>query len=149
MGDMIEPKEIELPDQSGKTHKFIISKFSAFDGREICTQYPLSALPKLGDYKANEEILQKMLGYVAVPMPNGAAPLRLTTRELANNHLKDWELLAKLELALMQYNTSFFFEGRSSTFLRALAEKVHPFLSAILTTSLAQLSATTRQPSGN
>ena len=61
MPDLIEPKEIELPDQGGKPQKFIISKFSAFDGREICTQYPMSALPKLGDYKANEEILQKML----------------------------------------------------------------------------------------
>ena len=61
MGPLLEPKEIELPDQSGKLHKFIISKFSAFDGREICTQYPMSALPKLGDYKANEEILQKIV----------------------------------------------------------------------------------------
>ena len=147
--ELIEPKEIELPDQGGKPHKFIISKFSAFDGREICTQYPMSALPKLGDYKANEEILQKMLGYVAVPMPNGAAPLRLSTREVAENHVKDWELLAKLELALMQYNTSFFFEGRSSVFLKALADKLHPFLSAILTTSLAQLSQTIKQPSTN
>ena len=69
------------------------------------------------DYKANEEILQKMLGYVAVPMPNGAQPLRLSTREVASNHIRDWEQLAKLELALMQYNTSFFLpeEARNSS----------------------------------
>lgn len=149
MPDLIEPKEIEVPDQGGKPQKFIISKFSAFDGREIVTQYPMSALPKLGDYKTNEEILQKMLSYVAVPMPNGAAPLRLSTEEVASNHIRDWEQLAKLELALMQYNTSFFFAGRSSEFLKAVAEKLHPFLASILTSSLASLSQTIKQPSTN
>ena len=82
-----------------------------------------------------------MLGYVAVPMPNGAAPLRLSTREVAENHVRDWELLAKLELALMQYNTRFFFEGRSSDFLKALADKLHPFLSAILTNIIGSIIA--------
>jgi hypothetical protein len=149
MADLIEPKEIELTGQNGKPVKFIISKFTAFDGREFFTQYSLSALPKLGDYKVNEEILQKMLCYVAVPMPNGATPLRLATRDVVLNHVGDWELLAKLELALMQYNTSFFFAGKGSTFLKGLAEKLHPLLSAILTTSLAQLSQMAKQPSEN
>jgi hypothetical protein len=146
MPDFIEPKEIEITDQGGKVRKFIVSKFPAFQGREICTQYPLSALPKLGDYKANEEILLKMMSYVAVPMPNGAAPLPLSTSELINNHSGDWETLAKLELALMQYNVSFFFEGRSSIFLKGLAEKLHPFLISILTALSAHSSQVGKPP---
>jgi hypothetical protein len=148
MADLLEPKEIELTDQAGAPHKYIISKFPAFDGREICTQYPLSALPKLGDYKVNEEILLKMMRYVAVPLKQGA-PQRLETRELVNNHVKDWELLAKLEMQLMEYNTSFFFEGRASIFLKGLGEKLHPLIVSILTASLAQLSQAIKQPSGN
>ena len=115
MPEMIDPKEIEVTTQRGELKKFIISKFPAFIGREICTQYPMSALPKLGDYRANEEILLKMMGFVAVPIKDGN-PLRLSTRELIDNHVDSWETLAKLELELMQYNCSFFLpeEARSS-----------------------------------
>lgn len=149
MVGLLEPKEIEVSEPSGASpHKFIISKFPAFDGREICTQYPLSALPKLGDYKVNEEIVLKMMNYVAVPMKAGE-PLRLSTRELVNNHVKSWEVLAVLELQLMQYNCSFFLEGKASIFLKELGSKLHPWITSILTASLAQLSQAVKPPSTN
>ena len=56
---MLEPKEIEI---EGK--KYIITKIPAVQGREILTQYPITAMPKIGQYKATEELMFKMMKYV-------------------------------------------------------------------------------------
>ena len=54
--DLIQPKEIEV---SGKIYR--ISKFPATVGREIVAKYPVSNMPKLGDYKVREEIMTKLM----------------------------------------------------------------------------------------
>ena len=91
---MIEPvlRDIELPD--GSTKAFTISKFDSIAGREIVTQYPISGLPKIGDYKVNEEIMLKMMTFVSVQV--GEASVVLSTRELITNHVPDWAVLGRL-----------------------------------------------------
>lgn len=131
---MIEPKEFEV---NGKT--FILSKFPAVQGREIVAKYPLSAMPKLGDYAVNEETMLKLMSFVGVPRESGE-PLALTTRGLVDNHCKDWETLAKIEMAMMEYNCSFFGNGKGSTFLEAIAAKAQAFLSRTLMDLSAQSS---------
>lgn len=145
---MLEPKEIEIvPPGGGVARKYIISKFPAFEGREIVTQYPLTAIPKVGVYSENAAILLKMMYYVAVKTEGG--DLRLTTIELINNHIPSWEMLAYIEKEIMQYNCSFFFEGRVSILLKSFAEKLPPLITSILTASLAQLSKAAKPPSTN
>lgn len=129
---MISPKEIEVTDQSGKVRRFILSKFPAVQGREIVAKYPLSAMPKLGDYAVNEETMLKLMAFVGVPR-EGAEPLMLTTRGLVDNHCGDWETLARVEIAMMEYNVSFFANGKGSTFLEAIVAKAQAFLSQTLT----------------
>ena len=51
--DMLQPKEFKTTDQSGTERTYILSKFPAVQGREIISKYPLSAMPKLGDYAVN------------------------------------------------------------------------------------------------
>ena len=145
---MIEAKEtdIELPD--GKFKTFIISKFSAVAGREIVTQYPVSALPKLGDYATNEEIMLKIMAHVAVPQGD-RSPLILTSRALVDNHVPDWETLAKLEWSMMEYNCSFFREGKVSTFLDDILAKLPASISSILTHLLEQSSPKDTPPFTN
>ena len=46
--------------------EFMLSKFPAVAGSEIIAKYPLSGLPKLGDYKVNEETMLKINVIVAV-----------------------------------------------------------------------------------
>ena len=77
---MIEPKTVVI---YGK--EFILSKFPAIAGREIIAKYPLSGLPKIGDYALNEETMLKLMCYVAV---NAGAdvPLCLNTAALVDNH---------------------------------------------------------------
>lgn len=140
---MIEPKETIIDNRC-----FILSKFPAVAGREIITQYPLSGLPKLGEYKANEEIMLKLMSYVAIPTGNGQS-LNLTTRVLVDNHVGSWETLAKIEMAMMEYNCSFFQNGRISTFFEDIARKLPSWITKMLTDSLPPSSRTTKQRSKN
>jgi len=135
---MLEKKTIEI---DGK--HFIISKFPAVAGREIITQYPLSGIPKLGDYKTNEAIMLKIMFYVAVPMPD--TDLQLTTQALIDNHVGSWETLMKLEMAMMEYNCSFFRNGGISHLLETFAEMLPVWITKMLT-ALSEQSLPTEKP---
>ena len=142
---MIEPKEITVTTQKGENKPFILSKFPAVQGREIIAKYPLSAMPKLGDYAVNEETMLKLMAFVAVPRESGE-PLQLTTRGLIDNHVPDWETLARIEVAMMEYNVSFFGNGKGSTFLEAITKKAQAFLSQTLTDLSGPLSQKAKRP---
>ena len=104
---MIEPKNIEMDGR-----KYIISKFPTVQGFEIVSQYPLAAMPKLGDYEKLKPIMLKLTAFIGVPLDTGV-PLMLVTEELINNHVPSWETWAKLQWQMMEYNCSFFKTARS------------------------------------
>lgn len=145
--DLIKPKEIEIKDGEGNIKTFILSKFSAWDGRKIVALYPMSNLPKLGDYNVSEEVAELLMTYVAVPTPNGHQ--RLSTRALVNNHVPDFESLLQLEMAMMEYNCSFFRNGTLSAFLERIAQTFLAKITETLTQSAQQSSQTNEQPSTN
>lgn len=142
--ELIEPKNITVADSSGKDRNFIISKFPAVQGREIIAKYPTSALPKIGDYAVSEEIMLKLMAFVAVDA-NGVVQ-RLDSRALVDSHTGDWECLARIEIAMMEYNCSFFRNGRISDFLSDFALKSLPKILETLMASLGQSSQMTKQP---
>lgn len=142
---MLEPKEITVETQKGDKRVYILSKFPAVQGREIIAKYPLSAVPKLGDYGVNEETMLKLMAFVAVPRDEGG-PLCLTTRGLVDNHVPDWETLARIEVAMLEYNVSFFANGKGSTFLEAITAKAQAFLSQTLMDLSGQSSRKGKQP---
>lgn len=149
MADLIKPKRFEVQTQEGETKAYFVSRFPAIQGREIIAKYPLSAMPKLGDYAVNEETMVKLMGFVALPNEQGEPGLRLTTKALIDNHVPDWETLARIEVAMMEYNVSFFGNGRASTFLSGFAQKAQAWISQMLTASLAQSSQKVKPPSKN
>ena len=136
---LLEPKEICVKTLDGEERAYIISKFPAVAGREILTQYPLSAVPKIGDYRRNEELMLKIMGYVAAMRPEGE-PIVLSNRALVDNWVPDWETLARIELSIIDYNCSFFRDGRASTFFAGLGQKAGSKITAILTDLSAKLS---------
>ena len=152
MSNLIRPKEytVEITAEDGTVtvKTFVLSKFPAVAGREIVAQYPVSALPKVGDYKVNEAIMLRLMTFVAV-MTEAGTTQRLMTRELVDNHVPDWETLAKLEIAMMEYNCSFFGNGRASNFFELFAQKAQAFITQTLTASLAQSSEAAKQRSTN
>lgn len=141
---MISPKPITIKTQAGDERTYILHKFPAVQGREIVAKYPLSAIPKLGDYAVNEETMLKLMAFVGVPR-DGGEPLLLSQRALVDNHVPDWETLGRIELAMMEYNVSFFANGRSSTFFEAIAQKAQALLIKTLT-DLSQPSSSKVKP---
>jgi len=142
---MLQTKDITLKGQDGVERTYVLSKFPAVAGREIITQYPLTAMPKIGDYATNQALMLKVLAFVGVRL-EGGEPLPLTTRALVDNHVPDWELLARLEWAMMEYNVSFFSNGLSSISWEGIAAKVQPLISQMLTGLSAQSSEADKQP---
>lgn len=143
---MIEPQEIQVVTQKGDEKTFIISKFPAIQGREIICKYPLSGMPKLGDYQVNEETMLKLMSFVAVPLENGDI-LKLNTKALVDNHMPDWETLAKIEMKMLEYNCSFFQNGIISAFLGRITEKIPDIAQKILTLLSPVLSKQNKQHS--
>lgn len=129
--ELLQPKEIDI---NGKTYR--ISKFPATVGREIVAKYPVSNMPKLGDYKVSEEVMLKLMSYVEVVLPERS--IRLSTQELVNNHVPDWETLAQLEWEMLSYNCSFLTNGKSLSFFEKLAHLAEQKISEILTASLGK-----------
>lgn len=145
--NLLQPKEMEIADGDGVKRTFILSKFPAVQGREIIAKYPTSAIPKLGDYAVSEETMLKLMAFVGIK--NGDQVLRLQTRALIDNHVPDWETLAKIEMGMMEYNCSFFRNGTLSVFLGDVVQKVLAKISEISTPSSARSSQTNSPPSTN
>ena len=146
---MIQPKTVTIETQGGEVREYIISKFPAVAGREIIAKYPLSNMPKLGDYGVSEETMLKLMAHVAVVKVNDkgeSVEYALKTRALVDNHVPDWETLAKLEMLTMEYNCSFFQNGRALNTLQGLARKAMPKIIETLTTLSGSLSQAKPQP---
>jgi len=144
---LLQTKDIVITTQDGDEKTYIVSKIPAIPAREIVTQYPLSALPKVGDYKVNEAMMFKLISYAAVP--TDAGPLALTTQALIHNHVPDFETLMKLEAALLEYNVSFFQNGKTSNFLDAIVPIVQAWITKISKVYSAQSSQKDAPPSTN
>lgn len=146
---MLHPKPLELRTAAGVEKTFILHKLPATVGREIVAKYPVANLPKLGDYGVSEATMLKLVGYVGVQIDDRDGPLMLTTRALVDNHAEDWETLARLEWAMLEYNCSFFANGVRSASLEGLLEKAKPWLSQMLTALSEQSSQADKPPSEN
>lgn len=144
---LLEPvQEITLPTRAGeRTYRF--GSFPAIAGREIVTQYPTTAMPKIGDYKTNEELMLKVLSYVERQNEDGSW-IQLTTRSLIDNHVPDFETLIRLEWATIKHNCDFFNNGALSGWLdRAVAAAPKVLTSLMSTVSSQQSSGKASPPS--
>jgi len=139
MAALLYPKEITV---SGK--RFKISKFPAVEGREIIAKYPISLLPKVGDYKTSEETMLKIMARVAAISENGSEIL-LVTRELVDNHIPCWEDLVRIEYAMMEYNCSFLQAESLSGFWERFQKEAVPYAVQILNQYSNSLSAKNTQ----
>lgn len=146
---MLEPKEITIKTQAGDEKTYIVHKIPAIPAREIVTKYPLSNIPKLAEYPQSEEVMLKLMAYVGVPVPGNDKPLMLTTRALIDNHVPDWEVLMKLEMAALAHNVSFFEKDAISGFFENMTPKVAAWISKTLTPLLAASLQTEKPRSKN
>ncbi len=145
----IDPKTIEIENPFDGTFKqYIVSKVPARKARKIFTQYLPSAMPKIGDYETNERLMDELMTYVQVISSDGT-PLPLSTPALIDNHVPNFEMLIKLEAAMVSYNCSFFQNGKISHLFDGIAEKFPQWITKTLKVCLAQSSQTATAPSEN
>ncbi len=150
---LIQPKDITLEAQDGSQHAYRIGKLPYMaGGREVCTQYISTAVPKVGNYQSNEELAAKLLAHVAVIQDDGTE-LVLKTRELINNHIPDFTTGIKLEQEALEHNMGFSVLGRLQEFQQGWLENLPGSITRILTRLQDALSAresvrsTTSEPS--
>jgi len=134
---LINPKEIEI-EFEGEVFKFNIGKFPATVGREIISKYPVSNIPKIGDYAVSEETMLKLMSYVERVYDDRVQPL--TSRTLIDNHIPSWEVLIKLEAFTIEYNCSFFKLGEVLNSLKEWKALAEPKNIKTLMDSLVSLS---------
>lgn len=143
----LEPKEVTIEDKT-----FVISKFPAIAGRKIVTKYISNGMPKIGNYEINEEQMLELMKYVAAIDSNGNKVV-LVTEGLINNHVvsksSSWEMLVKIEMAMMEYNCAFFRNGSISTFLEDIKQKLPPWITKMLKASSVPSSPQVTQPTEN
>ncbi len=145
---MIEPKEITIVDSKGVEHRYVISRIPyASGGREICSQFIPTSIPKLGNYQLNHELFLKMMKYVAVVTDNGQ--LTLSTSALIDNHVPDVKTGLLLEKEMLEYNFGFFDLGKISAILETLGKNAKPLITKILTQLLGSSSQKDEQASEN
>jgi len=144
---MLYPKDLELKTAAGVEKTFVLTKFPATVGREIVAKYPTANLPKLGDYGVSEATMLRLMAHVGVRLDGRDEPQMLNTRALVDNHAEDWETLARLEWAMLEYNCSFFANGLNSDTLTGLVEKARPWISQMWTALSAQSSPAAKPPS--
>lgn len=145
---MIEPKEITIVDSKGIERNYVISRIPyASGGREICSQFIPTSIPKLGNYQLNHELFLKMMKYVAVVTDNGQLPL--TTSALIDNHIPDVKTGLLLEKEMLEYNFGFFDLGKISAILETFGKKLGVLTIKILTQLQESLSPQEEQRSEN
>ncbi|MDR1367912.1 MAG: hypothetical protein LBJ76_04250 [Candidatus Accumulibacter sp.] len=143
MAELRNPKEVTIQCQDDSERTYIISKLPAIAGQKLVTQLPMTSLPKIGDYGKFEELGVELLGYVEAILPDGRKQ-RLSTRDLIDNHVPDWEALTRIQKEMAIYNVSFFQNGKLSVSFESIAQKVitwlAPMLTDLLQPSLANVS---------
>ncbi|MDR2093028.1 MAG: hypothetical protein LBP58_06915 [Azoarcus sp.] len=138
MAELRDPKEIEIVCQDGSIRIYVISKLPAMAGMKLVTQYPIMASPKIGNYGELEKLMLELFGYIEAITPDGRR-IRLGTRALIDNHVPDWEALARIQKAMAEYNVSFFQNGKLfdllENFLQTAITKLTPMFAASLPSS--------------
>ena len=136
----IKPLEVTIKSIDDGEKEFRISRVPATQGREIFTQYMPTAMPKIGDYKSNEKLMKMLMCFVDVKAADGSW-IRLDNEVILNSHVTDWEMLVKIELEMVKYNTNFFSPEKLSSALSKFNQTLPDRIMSMLNRLSGQLSA--------
>ena len=147
---LLKPTDYTVLDADGNPVITVtLTNFPAILGREIAAKYPMSNMPKLGDYPTSEETMLKLMAYVGIPGEDPENPLMLKTMALINSHIPDGETLMKIEMAMLEKNFRFFQKGRISDFFGEFVQMVVGKIIEMSSPSSEQSSAPVAPPSTN
>lgn len=140
---LLEPKEVEI-----NGNKFIIGKMPCTVAQEVIFSLPNGLIPIISEFKKAEDQALKMLSYCERVYSDGRS-VPLISKAIIDNHIPDFDTLIKLEYECLEYNYSFFSDGRALSFLNRGVSLAKSNVSEILTDLLGKLSHLAEQRSGN
>ena len=143
---MVKQKKIEIDTEDG-VKTYILHKIPYMaGGREVCTQFIPTGLPKVGDYAKNEALALIIFAHVDV-ITDAGTPLRLSTKDLVGNHVPDFQTGVKIEKEMLEFNFGFFDTGKIYASLKNLAQQHQAKILPILMEFVGQLSQKEKPPS--
>lgn len=133
MAELIDPEEVVITGRDGVERTYVISILPYRVGRKVAAIYPTANMPKIGDYKVSEEVMQDLFKYVAIRNQETGADLRLTTMALLDNHVPDAMTGLNLEVRMLAKNFDFFGKGGLSESLNRFLQERLPSIIRTLT----------------
>ena len=131
--ELLKPKDLELVDIDGVKHRYRLGRIPYMDdGREICSQFVVTAAPKLGNYAENKRLSHILFKYVAV-ITDENTELLLSTPALINNHVPDFQTGMKIEGEMIQHNLGFSLAGILQKYQQEWKQAAPQFIAEILT----------------
>ena len=107
-----------------------------------------AAIPKIGDFAVMEEMMIKTMSYASLRRP-GLADIALNTRELIDNHCKNYKVYLAVLEEVRSYSELFGVAGNLSTFLKEIIAMLPAKLVRMLNPSLPVSSTPDLPPSTN
>ena len=133
--ELKNPKKIKILGSDGIEREYIVGAATYFDSRKISVNYTVSGLPKLGDYKTNEEMSKLMFRYVRAVVDDKEVPL--ISDDLINYHVPDLITGMKIEFEVYERCLGFSplgklqqYQGEWMKALQELTTKIQTLLPA-------------------
>jgi hypothetical protein len=111
MAELLNPEDVVITSKDGVTRTYVIHTLPYPEGRKVAALYPVANMPKVGDYKVSEEVMQVLFKFVAVRNEETGVEQRLTTMALIANHVPDAMTGLQLEVRMLAKNFDFFGKG--------------------------------------
>ena len=144
--NLIDAERKTFISVKGKEHKYFIGKIPWMGGgREVLAEYLPTALPRVGDYKRNEDLARILYANV-VAIDSDGNHFPLTTDSMINNHIPDVKVALELEAAAFDKSTDFLILGKVLEYRTAWSLTVESFIANLPTQLVKLLSGLDSQP---
>jgi len=146
---LVNPTEVSITGNDGISRKFLIGTIPYFNGgREVGTQFLITATPKVGNYDENQKLAEIMLAHTAAITEDGRNVV-LNTRDAVANFVPDFKTGIELEAAMLEKVKGFFVPSSIQKYLEEWKRNLPLLLSKALTALQVVSSENDLQPSEN
>lgn len=136
----IEAQKYKLIELNARRYR--VNQMDVFDNRRVCMTYPLNLIPKVGEYKENEDMFRLLMKYVEVEIQGRW--VRLDNDELIRQNVSPMACF-ELEKEVIDLTTGFFSSGKLQDYTRDIVDTVLRNVIITLMNSLEQSSQAEKQ----
>ena len=143
---LLNPEKKEFIDQKGNKHTFWLGEIPyGSGGREVGTQFMSTGAPKIGDYKANEELAWIIYSNVVAVNKQGDEFL-LDDKAMIDNHVPDFKVGVLIEAAMLEKLLGFSVAGKLQEYRTVWMAELPALTTKILTLLKQSLQESDKPP---